>query len=176
MPSSEPRRYKHITWRSDVGRYKQSGWVVQWKQRTWGGYHATQSQAAATLKKAMGLSAGESLDTHSAVQRGVLAQRHRGLYRRNFHRSIQDTICCCKGRWCGEEGLEAHHHPQWGQAYELIYCGILPADADDMHQRAPVLAKLILEEPSLELVILQLKYGPWRSAVVNAWQQWKSNV
>ena len=50
------------------------------------------------------------------------------------------------------------------------------ADVGDMRKRAAVLRKLVLEEPSLEPLILQLKYGPWRSAVVRAWQQHRSNV
>ena len=62
------------------------------------------------------------------------------------------------------------------RAYERFYQGILPADADDMHKREAVLRKLALQEPSLEPVVLQLKYGPWRSAVMRAWQQHESNV
>ena len=62
------------------------------------------------------------------------------------------------------------------RAYHRIYGGILPADVGDMRKRAAVLRKLVLEEPSLEPLILQLKYGPWRSAVVRAWQQHRSSV
>ena len=60
--------------------------------------------------------------------------------------------------------------------YHRIYGGKLPADADDMHKRAPVLRKLVLDEPSVEPLILQLKYGPWRSAVVQSWRQHRSSV
>ena len=62
------------------------------------------------------------------------------------------------------------------RAYHRIYGGNLPADVDDMHKRAPVLRKLVLEEPSIEPLILQLKYGPWRSAVVQSWRQHRSSV
>ena len=62
------------------------------------------------------------------------------------------------------------------RAIQRIYRGILPADAADMHQRAPALRTLVLQEPSLEPLMLQLKYGPWRSAVAKAWQQHRSSV
>ena len=48
----EPRQYLHITYRR---RGKQAGWIVQYDGRTWGGYHATQHDAAKTLQKAMNL-------------------------------------------------------------------------------------------------------------------------
>ena len=50
----EPRRYLHITYRRQR-RGKQAGWIVQYDGRTWGGYHATQHDAAKTLQKAMNL-------------------------------------------------------------------------------------------------------------------------
>ena len=56
------------------------------------------------------------------------------------------------------------------RADQQIYRGALPADAGDIHKRAPLLRKLSCEEPCLEPLLLQLKYGPWRSAVVNAWE------
>lgn len=124
MPAPQPRRYKHITWRNGK---TQSGWIVQWRGRTWGGFHATQSQAAATLKDAMGLSALTHLPL---LQKKAVAKpqtvRFKGVY---WHKSIrayttrtatwgdiQDTTCCCEGHWCGEQELEAQHHPQQGQS------------------------------------------------------------
>ena len=57
MAQCEPRLYRYITYRSRSyqNRSQQAGWIVQWKGRTWGGYHDTQHDAAKTLQQAMGL-------------------------------------------------------------------------------------------------------------------------
>ena len=61
MAQCEPRLYRYITYRvKQCPRlkgepYQQAGWIVQWKGRTWGGYHDTQHDAAKTLQQAMGL-------------------------------------------------------------------------------------------------------------------------
>ena len=74
------------------------------------------------------------------------------------------------------KGLKPSTIVSRARAIQCIYRGILPADAADMHQRAPALRTLVLQEPSLEPLMLQLKYGPWRSAVAKAWQQHRSSV
>ena len=140
-----------------------------------------------TLKDAMGLSAMSKLpllkSRGAATERTV---RFKGVY---WHKGIKayttrhatGTTYKTPGAAAAaigvvRKGLKASTILSRTRAIQGIYCGSLPADAADMHQRAPVLHKLILEEPSLEPVILQLKYGPWRSAVVNAWQQHRSSV
>ena len=109
--------------------------------------------------------------TNCAVQRGVLAQGHPGLYHQDCHRGdIQESTCCAAAKASGvvKEGWKPSTILSRARAYQCIYRGIWPADAGDMHQRASALRTLILEELSLEPLILQLKYGPWRSAVVKA--------
>ena len=124
MPPPQPRRYKRITWR-DGG--KQSGWIAQWRGRTWGSFRATQSQAAETLKDAMGLSAATELPllkpraaAQPLIVRFTGVYWHKGIQRYTTRTAtggdIQDSTCCCKGHWCGQEGLEAQHHPQQGQS------------------------------------------------------------
>ena len=182
--SPQPRRYNHITWR-DGGN--QSGWIVQWKGRTWGSFHATQSQAAETLKDAMGLSAATELPLlkpRAASQPRTV--RFKGVY---WHKGIQRYTtrtatgatyktphAAAKAIGVVKKGLKPSTILSIVIAYHCIYGGILPADVGDMHKRAAVLRKLVLEEPSLEPLILQLKYGPWMSAVVRAWQQHRSSV
>ena len=184
MPAPQPRRYKHITWRAGG---KQSGWIVQWRGRTWGSFHATQQQAAATLKKAMGLSADTQLPrVTSTVVAKPQTVRFKGVY---WHKSIgayttriatgktyKTPRAAAKAIGVVKKGLKPSTILSRVRAYHRMYGGILPADVSDMHKRAGALRKLVLEEPSLEPLILQLKYGPWRSAVVRAWQQHRSSV
>ena len=68
-----------------------------------------------------------------------------------------------------KKGLKASIILSRVRAIERIYRGILPADCADMHKRHVMIRRLALQEPSLEPLLLQLKYGPWRSAVVAAW-------
>ena len=180
----QPRRYKHITWRTGG---KQSGWIVQWRGRTWGSFHATQQQAAATLKKAMGLSADTQLPlAKSTIVAKPQTVRFKGVY---WHKGIQayttrtatgETYktpgAAAKAIGVVKKNLKPSTVLSRVRAYHRIYGGNLPADTDDMHKRAPVLRKLVLEEPSVEPLILQLKYGPWRSAVVQSWRQHRSSV
>ena len=48
--------------------------------------------------------------------------------------------------------------------------GELPADIEDLYHRAHVLKAVSKGEPAMEPIVIQLKYGPWRSAVVRAWR------
>ena len=186
MPSPEPRRYKHITWRCGSTR-RQSGWIVQWRGRTWGGFHATQSQAAATLKDAMGLSSLKELPLlknkpvvkpKTVRFKGVYWHKGIGAFttRSSTGTTYKSPRDAANAIGVVKKGLKPHTILSRVRAYQRIYKGHVPADAEDMHERAPELRKLVLEEPSLEPVILQLKYGPWRSAVVRAWKQHESNV
>ena len=147
---------------------------------TRGSFHATQSQAAETLKDAMGLSAATELPLlkprANAQPRTV---RFKGVY---WHKGIQryttrtatriktykTAHAAAQAIGVVKKGLKPSTILSRVRAYQCIYRGILLADAGDMHQRAPVLRKLVLEEPSLEPLILQLTYGPWLSAVVRA--------
>ena len=154
---------------------------------TWGSFHATQSKAAATLKDAMGLSATRELPLWKPrVAAQPRTVRYKGVY---WHKGIQRyTTRTATGKTYKtahaaaqaigvvKKGLKPSTILSRVRAYHRIYGGILPADVSDMHKRAGVLRKLVLEEPSLEPLILQLKYGPWRSAVVRAWQQHRSSV
>ena len=61
---------------------------------------------------------GCSVEANRAVQRGVLAQGHQGLYHQGCHRDdVQESRCCCCGDWCHPEGLETQHHPQQDQSH-----------------------------------------------------------
>ena len=126
-----------------------------------GSCHATQSQAAETLKDAMGLSAATELPLlkpRAAAQ--PLTVRFKGVY---WHKGIQRYTtrtatgatyktphAAAKAIGVVKKGLKPSTIPSRVRAYHRIYGGILPADLGDMHKRAAVLHKLVLEEPSLE--------------------------
>ena len=169
----------HISWR-DGG--KQCGWVVQWRGKTWGGFHATQTLAAKTLKDAMGLS---SLRELPSSKRSMAAQRRtvrfKGVY---WHKGIQayttrnatgktykTAQAAAKATGAKKKGLKPDTILKRVQFIQRIYRGVLPADGADLVERAPVLRQLVVQEPALEPLICQLKYGPWRSAVTRAWLQ-----
>ena len=184
MPPPEPRRYKHITWRDGA---KQSGWIVQWRKCTWGSFHATQSQAAVTLQHAMGLSSATQLPRlKSRVVAKPRTVRFKGVC---WHKGIKayttrhatgttykSQLAAANAMSVVKKSLKPSTILSRVRAYQCIYGSILPADGEDMRKRARVLHKLVLEEPSLEPLILQLKYGPWRSAVLKAWKQHRSSV
>jgi hypothetical protein len=134
------------------------------------------------LKEAMGLSSVKELPsvmpTFAAREETV---RFKGVY---WHKGIQayttrvatgktykSPRAAAKAIGQVKKGLKASIILSRVRAIQQIYRGLLPADCADMHRRSKVMRKLTLQEPSLEPLILQLKYGPWRSAVVKAWLQ-----
>ena len=80
--AKQKRKYKHITWRETS---RQAGWIVQWKGKTVGGFHASQDAARDTLQAVMGLSTSAAVPR---VQRPASAassatSRYTGVY---FHK------------------------------------------------------------------------------------------
>ena len=53
--------------------------------------------------------------------------------------------------------------------HQVFNQGELPADLEDLYARAQVLAEVVQKEPAIEPLVIQLKYGPWRAALLNAW-------
>ena len=49
--------------------------------------------------------------------------------------------------------------------------GEAPADLEDLYQRAQWIASASKNEPAIALLMVQLKYGPWRAALQSAWRR-----
>ena len=84
MRDGDARRYKHISFReSSKG---QKGWVVQYKGKTWGGFHQTQDDAAHTLRRVMGVASIKQLPgivAHKPQQLEGRTSKYHGVY---FHK------------------------------------------------------------------------------------------
>ena len=95
MGDGETRRYKYIYFRkSSKG---QTGWVVQYKGKTWGGFHQTQDDAAHTLRRVMGVASIKQLPgivAHKPQQLQGRPSKYHGVY---FHKQ--------SGKW-GASGMQ----------------------------------------------------------------------
>ena len=178
----EPRLYRHISYRSTK---TQKGWIVQWKGRTWGGFHRTQREAAKALQKAMGLprvSMVPKLLGASSVQRPKWsASRFTGVY---WNKS--------KGRWTTRDSSKGYFVSAAEAARatgakrkqlkpttivqrvkfmrQIFDADEFPADLEDLESRAEALQQVCKQEPALEPIGIQLKYGPWRAALIESWK------
>ena len=47
----------------------------------------------------------------------------------------------------------------------------MPADTEDLYQRAQWIASACKSEPVIAVLMVQLKYGPWRAALQSAWRR-----
>ena len=65
------------------------------------------------------------------------------------------------------------HAPVQARARMLnkVYQGDVPADLGDLLARCSWLQKRISSEPALLMLMCQLKYGPWRDAVMSSWSE-----
>ena len=52
-----------------------------------------------------------------------------------------------------------------------VYQGDVPADLGDLFLRCSWLKRTISSEPALLMLMCQLKYGPWRDAVMRSWSE-----
>ncbi len=59
---------------------------------------------------------------------------------------------------------------------EVFNGGELPADLEDLYSRAEALKDVAQEEPAMEPIVIQLKYGTWRAAVLNVWRAHMARV
>ena len=176
----EPRLYRHITYRSGT----QKGWIVQWKGRTWGGFHKTQHEAAKELQKAMGLpmlSMLPKMPGASSVQRPMYrGSRFTGVYW-NKQKGRWTTRDSSKGFFdtAGEAARAIGAKRQQLKAVTLVQrlkfmrrifdADELPADLEDLESRAMSLQQVCQQESALEPIGIQLKYGPWRAALIESW-------
>ncbi len=172
----EARRFQHITWRTQGS---QKGWIVQWKGQTLGGFHTTQTAAAQVLKTAMGLASIAHLPRAKGLVVGKKGQRqtvrHKGVY---WHKGKRAYVTRAGGLFSSVmSAAQAVQAPRkclkpsevlrrMHRMREVYDKGELPADVEDLFARATTLRAMCKLEPALEPLIVQLKYGPWRDAVM----------
>ena len=150
-----------------------------------GGFHETQQQAAVTLRDAVGLSSLKELPAvKTRVQTKKRIMRFNGVY---WHKGSQayttrpatgktDTTRHSANKRIGvvKKGLKASIILKRAQPNQQIYRDVLLGDSADIHQRAKAMLRMAAQEPCLEPLMLQLKYGPWRSALAATWAQQSS--
>ena len=177
----EPRLYRYITYRSQGG---QAGWIVQWNGSTWGGFHDTQHEAAKTLQKAMGLpnlSMLPRLHGAPSVQRPASGvSRFKGVY---WHKAKRRWTTRSSSRSFASVGeaaraTDASRKPAKPSTIvqrlkfmrRIFDAGELPADLEDLESRAKSFQGMCRQEPALEPIGIQLKYGPWRANLIECWK------
>ena len=176
----EPRLYRHITYRST--QY-QKGWIVQWNGRTWGGFHETQREAAKELQRAMGLprlSMLPKLPGTSSVQpqpvsrsKGVYWKKQRGRWTtRDSSKGYFDSPAeAALATGAKRKQLKPTTIVQRVKFMRRIFDAHEgPADLEDLESRAESLQQVCQQESALEPIVVQLKYGPWRAALIESWK------
>ena len=191
MASGETRQYKHITWRQ--ARY-QSGWLVQLHGKTIGGFHSSQEAAAETLRKACGLKRKNQLEVAELPRAPSLRSAFAGVsyhkQSRRFwvydvaglgmHRTAQQAAQARssalgmdklkKKRTSAQEMIDRLNLLQ--KVY-LPKCGQwkMFADLHSAFKHVKTSQAMFAAEPAFEMISIQLKYDPWRNALLDAWRQ-----
>ena len=185
------RKFKHITWRETT---HQRGWIVQYEGKTWGGFHQTQEAAAQTLRRAQGLKCTTQLSkTNSPATLGQCSA-FKGV---SFHRQKQMfvvndvSVGACfntdkEAAVARATALKLSTVPtQRATAQDLIkrmtllqqvYMPrqgnlALPADLRSAFTHVRKSMVMFSAEPALEVVSIQLKYEPWRQALLACWKE-----
>jgi hypothetical protein len=180
--------YRYITFRKQG---QQEGWIVQWKDQTVGGFHETQHHAAKMLRDAMGLSSVSmlpKLPPASSVRsrapristcKGVYWHKQKGCYTTRDHtlgrfNSAAEAAHATDARRKALKPSVLLHRVR--RIRKVFNNGELPADLEDLYSQAEALKAVAREEPALEPIVIQLKYGTWRAEVLNAWRAHRARV
>lgn len=190
----EPRKYKYVSWQQPGQRYE-GGWVGQVRDPQTGqqtytcNRFATQLKAARTVAKTLGVSVTD-LQLRSGQPR-VAARKYMYVYpavsgrrwqvligstHHGYHATQQEAVkAAAKTLGCEIGDLEAQLAPatvvkQRMAVLEPLYGQLLPLDLEDAVGRATTSARMYRAEPTLQLICLQGKYGPFRAALLEAWK------
>ena len=190
----EARRFRHITFRRTQ---TQSGWLVQYRGRTHGGFHATQEEAARTLRDAMKLATIAQLPQvgrqRPAVPRGK-ASYHGVTYHAGLGRYVVNDVVTGSTFANARDAATARSQamranpsptPRKPGPKEIvarmrrlrpIYLPRgappkLPADLLATLDHARKSKLMFRKEPAAEILSIQLKYGPWKDALLEAWTE-----
>ena len=181
---SETRRFRHVTWKSNLANGRcQSGWVAQHCGKTIGGFHETQEAAGHALRHHIGLASLACLPKprQKAQAASRTTSRVAGVH---YHKQKQCFVSTTTGglhttvrKACGgnSEELKRGLMPKTILARtrflnKVFNKGEVPADLEDLYRRAKWIASASKDEPVIALLMVQLKYGPWRAALESAWK------
>lgn len=189
------RKYKHISWRQTNHT---AGWIVQWRGKTIGGFHADEEDAAETLRKARGLKRKSQLEVASASGPLRASQQRSAFMGVSFHKGFQRFVVhdvstggtYSTARADAKARAEALGLPAPARrigSKELVkrisfmrkvYMPVrgqvrLFADLRSAakHASSRESQAMFAAEPTLEMMCIQLKYDPWRNSLLSAWKK-----
>ena len=182
---SEPRRFKYVTWKSVTnGRCEQSGWIAQYGGKTIGGFHRTQDDAGHALRRYLGLGRLTCLPKprQKAAAPSKTTSHIAGVHYHKQKRRFVSTATCglhaTARQACGMNVTEVRRRlmPKIILARTRFLNRVfnkdeVPADLEDLYTRAQWIASASKDEPVIALLMVQLKYGPWRAALQSAWRR-----
>ena len=189
----EPRKYKYVSWQQSGERYE-GGWVGQVRDPQTGqqaytcNRQATQLAAAKTVAKTLGISVTAlqlkpcqgrpPTQKYMHVYPAVSGQRWQvmiGSTHHGYHATqLEAAEAAAKILGCQTQDLVAELATatvvkQRMAVLEPLYRQLLPLDLEDAVGRTTTSAKMYRAEPTLQLICLQGKYGPFREALLEAW-------
>ena len=195
--TTQRRTYKHITWRQTR---RQSGWIVQHQGRTIGGFHSSEDEAAETLRRALGLKRKSQLarvsDQESTRKSGQRSAFQGVSYHRQLRRYVLNSMAAGKTYATGRQAAAARASILGSATVVLkkpsavaisrrlrfirkVYMPALGkqwlfADLSSALKHATESRMMFAAEPGLEMLSIQLKYEPWRVALLSSWKQMRS--
>ena len=185
------RKFKHITWRETT---HQSGWIVQYEGKTWGGFHQTEEAAAQTSRRVQGLKCTTQLSTTDSPATLGRRSAFKGV---SFHKQsrkyfVNDVSVGASFNTDKEAAvaranalnlqtvptrrvtvqdlikrmtlLRQVYMPRQGKY-------ALPADLGSAFRHVWKSMVMFSAEPALEMISIQLKYEPWRQALLACWRE-----
>ena len=194
-----PSKHKHITWRET--KY-QKGWIVQYKGRTWGGFHTTLKQAKKVLYKAMQKHNGQiPCSKKRRNGKGDYLTYYGISYHKGIKKYVGHTISLGQTytkpkdafqKLCAVLKTPRKKMPRpyrrklsptkllqrlkclikWGESGQQKW---LPDDLMSTYVHCSKSQQMYNDEPALECSSLSMKYLPWKDALYAAWKQEKSN-
>ena len=187
---------KHITWRQTAN---QEGWIVQYKGRTWGGFHASVKKAKLALNQARAF-LGDAVPAATKKKRSSPKQHYYGIsYHKGNKRYVGNAVALGQTFETAKEAfmqlcqvlcVKENKMPSpnsrlmaplkllrrlkclitWGESKTGRQW--FPADLEATYQHCsrPQTKAMYNAEPALERMSLSLKYQPWKDALCEAWQ------
>ena len=198
--ATKPMKVKHIGWRETAN---QKGWIVQYKGRTWGGFHRTLKLAKEELHKAMRKHGDKapSRKKKTKQQKGDNLTYYGISYHKGINKYVGNAISLgqtytkpkdafmklCTLLKTPEKNMPVPNKRKLPPSKLLhrLKCLIewgessqqkwLPADLEATYTHCITSKQMYRDEPALERASLSMKYLPWKDALYAAWQAEKSN-
>ena len=153
------------------------------QRKTFGGFRETQDAAGHALRRHLGLASLACLPKprQKAQAASRTTSRVAGVH---YHKQKQRFVSTTTGglhttvhKACGGNAKELKRGlmPKTILARtrflnKVFNKGEVPADLEDLYRRAQWIASASKDEPVIALLMVQLKYGPWRAALESAWK------